>query len=1650
MKNFIFTFIVVLIGCFIAHAQDFSITDDRGQTLWYEILSDSTVKVVPHMTRQATYTKDFSYCGVLDIIIPTTIMHDNHSYNVVEISGKIIWKQSYITAYHYQIIAWDYQTIKIPQSVNRVDFSGVGAPIKNDGSTNRFSLKNLFWDCDSCICFHTGSLGGSWKTDTLTLSSDINYLLRGESSSNYVSPTTIFYNIRNPKQLNLPIYESLAFGDSVQVIPDSLCFDKILLSPIPKNITSVGDCAFQNCTSSQPLNLELESIQKIGAKAFMNCQSIIQLLLGVQIDTIGESAFKNCSNLSGKIYIGASTRYVGPNAFYGCGNIDTLVIGVPLIMENTFTNCNQLKKIHLLPNVQGIGYKAFFNCTNLDSLTVQSTVQNIGDYAFANCTNLNSVYLETRHIGAHAFESCSNLGNLMLSSLVQNVGNFAFANCANLENLTISNTVQNIGNHAFANCKSINGVLSFPSSVQTIGDNAFADCDSISNITIDNANVVVGDSAFIDCDRLIMVDLGDNAMSIGKKAFQDCDRLVMVDLGNSATSIGESAFQGCFRMNSFNMGNSVTSIGDNAFNGCVRLPFPTLSSSLVSIGNSAFQGCSVIQGDLTFPSHISIIGNNAFAQCGNITSLTMQSTIPPTIFENTFSGISSNIPVYVPCDSYLQYYVTNYWENYPNLQGGQPFEVNLLSNNNIMGEAVMTTAPTCENHSAVISATANLGFHFVRWSDGNSINPRLVYLTQDTSFTAIFAANNIYITVHSSDSVKGSVEGSGVYSYNGLAVLSATANATYHFLRWSDGNTDNPRYVFATQDSSFTAIFVSNASYITVGNYNPEMGTVSGGGLYYYMQQISIMAIPNYGYHFFQWNDGNMQNPRPIIVNCDTSFMAYFAPNIYSIAVNSNNTTMGTVTGSGNYNYNMFISITATANYGYHFTQWNDGNTNNPRSLTVTCDSAFTAQFAANTYQITVTPNDPLMGGAYGSGTYTYNSQTTISASPTYGYHFVQWNDGSTENPRTISVTHNAQYEAQFAVNFYTINVASNNPAIGTASGGGNYSYNSIINLVATPNYGYHFTQWSDGNTDNPRTVTVMQNATYTAQFAINTYTVSVGQNNASMGVVSGSGNYIYNTLATISATPYYGYHFTQWNDGNTENPRTVLVSQNMTFTAQFDVNTYNLSVISNNITAGYTNGSGTYNYNDIVAITAIPAPHYHFVAWSDSVMENPRNVIITKDTLYTALFTIDAHTVSATPNNSVMGSVQGAGSYDYGTNVALRAIPNYGYHFVQWNDGVTQNPRHFTLFTDTSFVAQFGVNTYTATILSGDILMGSVSNSGTYNYLTQLTLTATPVFGYHFDHWSDGSTDNPRTLTLTQDTVIMAYFAINMYQVDLAVNDSTLGNVSGAGTYPYLTQVIVSASANEHCHFVQWSDGSTSNPRQFSIIGDVSLTAEFAEDDKFTIQVFSSDENMGYVSVGGEYYVGTQISISAFPFEHYQFLHWSDGVTDNPRTVTVLENAVFTAVFAPMMYDITVLSSNETMGNVYGGGSFAYGTTIEISATPNEGYHFECWSDGDSNITRTILVESNASYTAEFAEGVSVEDWEIRDIQVYPNPTKDMVFVLSDEVIDHIEIINLAGQVVRSVSQQDWVSLHLLPSGTYIIRLKIGDTIVNKKIVKQ
>ena len=205
-------------------------------------------------------------------------------------------------------------------------------------------------------------------------------------------------------------------------------------------------------------------------------------------------------------------------------------------------------------------------------------------------------------------------------------------------------------------------------------------------------------------------------------------------------------------------------------------------------------------------------------------------------------------------------------------------------------------------------------------------------------------------------------------------------------------------------------------------------------------------------------------------------------------------------------------------------------------------------------------------------------------------------------------------------------------------------------------------------------------------------YTISVEANNDEWGSVSGSGTYWEGERLVLTATPVFGSRFRQWSDGNTDNPRSITATSDQTYTAVFEyIGMANIQAMSNNAAWGGVTGGGLYEVGENVVLTARPVFGSRFRQWSDGNTDNPRSITATSDQTYTAVFEyIGMANIQAMSNNAAWGGVTGGGMYEMGDNVELKATPVSGWIFEQWNDGSTENPRRFTATEDVSFTAHF------------------------------------------------------------------------------------------------------------------------------------------------------------------------------------------------------------------------------------------------------------------------------------------------------------------------------------------------------------------------
>ena len=519
--------------------------------------------------------------------------------------------------------------------------------------------------------------------------------------------------------------------------------------------------------------------------------------------------------------------------------------------------------------------------------------------------------------------------------------------------------------------------------------------------------------------------------------------------------------------------------------------------------------------------------------------------------------------------------------------------------------------------------------------------------------------------------------------------------------------------------------------------------------------ELTTLAIADEHYHFVQWLDENTDNPRSFVVFQDTTLMAEFAPNLYNISASAGN---GRVYGTGKYDYGTSATLIVVADKHYQFVQWSDGNTDNPRVVSVIGDTTYTAEFIIDQYPISTSAEN---GYVCGAGKYDYGTFATLTAIADEHYHFTQWSDGNTDNPRSVLINGGATYTAEFVIDQHTISASGEN---GCVYGVGKYDYGTFVTLTAMPDEHYFFTKWSDGNTDNPRIVSINGDATYTAEFAIEQFTISASAEN---GQVYGAGKYDYGTFATLTAMPDEHYHFTKWSDANTDNPRIVTIKGDASYTAEFTIDKHTISVVAIN---GRVEGNGTYDYGATITLMAIPDEHYYFLQWNDGNTDNPRTIYIDGEASYTADFAPHKYTISTLAEN---GSVEGTGVYDYGMNVILTAVPNRHYLFTQWSDGNIDNPRTVFVGGNATYDAEFSIdpNSLYTVMVSYDISCGVVTGGGDYNYGTQITLTAIPNSGYEFKQWSNGLTYNPYRFTVVSDLNLEAEFipatAINDIQAD-------------------------------------------------------------------------------------------------------------------------------------------------------------------------------------------------------------------------------------------------------------------------------------------
>ena len=328
---------------------------------------------------------------------------------------------------------------------------------------------------------------------------------------------------------------------------------------------------------------------------------------------------------------------------------------------------NKITKLIIGDDVTNIGSGAFSSCHNMTSVTIGGSVASIDNFAFNYCTALTSV---------------------TIPDSVTVIEYSAFAYCRNLANITMGNGVTSIGAGAFGGCGFTS--ITIPSSVTNIDGNVFSYCSSLTSIDVASANKNYSsiDSVLYSKDGTTLIaypagrtggyEIPNGVTTIGARAFGNCTVLTSVTIGSGVTTIGEAAFDGCSSLtdvyytgteaqwNAISIGIDNTALTGATIHFGTPTPTPTVIASGVCGANLTWTlddtGTLTISGTgrmnnyssgyrpwdaykdkktkVVINTDVTTIGNYAFYDCTNITSLTIPDSVT-TIGEWAFSGCTS-------------------------------------------------------------------------------------------------------------------------------------------------------------------------------------------------------------------------------------------------------------------------------------------------------------------------------------------------------------------------------------------------------------------------------------------------------------------------------------------------------------------------------------------------------------------------------------------------------------------------------------------------------------------------------------------------------------------------------------------------------------------------------------------------------------------------------------------------------------------------------------------------------------------------------------------------------------------------------------------------------------------------------------------------
>jgi formylglycine-generating enzyme required for sulfatase activity/tetratricopeptide (TPR) repeat protein len=436
---------------------------------------------------------------------------------------------------------------------------------------------------------------------------------------------------------------------------------------------------------------------------------------------------------------------------------------------------------------------------------------------------------------------------------------------------------------------------------------------------------------------------------------------------------------------------------------------------------------------------------------------------------------------------------------------------------------------------------------------------------------------------------------------------------------------------------------------------------------------------------------------------------------------------------------------------------------NTPKSIIITGSDENGDQL---TYSVVAGPAHGQLSGT--APNLTYNPATNFHGSDSFSFKV---NDGEADSDVVVVSIEVESATASVTAKTYSLTTTAVGGSVTKNPDKDNYNHGETVTLVAIPNAGYSFKNWSGdlfGST-NPVTMVMDADKSVIADFALKTYSLTITAADGSIKTKPDKDSYNYGESVALEAVPNAGYSFVNWSgdlSGGT-NPATLVMDADKSVSAGFTLKSYSLTVTAVYGSVIKTPDKASYNHGETVTLEAAPNAGYSFTNWSGDLSgsTNPAKLVIGANTSVSAGFAVKTYSLTATAVDGSVTKSPDKASYNHGEMVTLEAVPNKDYSFTNWSGDLSggTNPVTLVMDADKSVRAGFALKAYSLTVTA---VGGSVTKSpdkASYKRGEKVTLEAAPNEGYSFTSWSgdlSGST-NPVMLVVDSDKSVAASFAL-------------------------------------------------------------------------------------------------------------------------------------------------------------------------------------------------------------------------------------------------------------------------------------------------